>query len=194
MNIGTMGRRLRTERSFLDILNSDWPDWREAPRKEDRLKNREWVRGFLARWGLDYAGVLDAEVVATLRDLRSLMRRIVQRLSRGADPSAEDLSLLNQVLAAAPSVHRLVRSGSQYQMEEAPLEKNWNWVRAEIARGLADMIAHGDPARFRICENPECLWVFYDESRNRARRWCDERCGNLSRVRRFREKQRATEG
>jgi len=35
-------------------------------------------------------------------------------------------------------------------------------------------------------------WAFYDESKNRSRRWCSAaECGNLIKVRRFRERQRA---
>lgn len=171
-------------------MNSDWRDWRGSGRTEDRLDNPEWLRAFLTRWGLDRAGTPDAGARASLKELRSLMRRIVETVSGGRDPSAGDLSHLNQVLAAAPSVFRLIRSGSRYEMEEAPLARDWNWVRAEIARGLADIIANRDPTRFKICENPDCQWVFYDESKNRSRRWCGEPCGNLLRVRKFREKRR----
>ncbi|TMC65135.1 MAG: CGNR zinc finger domain-containing protein [Chloroflexota bacterium] len=36
------------------------------------------------------------------------------------------------------------------------------------------------------CENPDCRWVYYDESANQNRRWCEDSCANLMRVRRFR--------
>jgi predicted RNA-binding Zn ribbon-like protein len=50
----------------------------------------------------------------------------------------------------------------------------------------------GEPGRLKACENVDCFWVFYDNSRNRTRRWCDSRgCGNLIKVRRFRAKRRA---
>jgi predicted RNA-binding Zn ribbon-like protein len=39
--------------------------------------------------------------------------------------------------------------------------------------------------RVRICEAPDCEWLFYDLSRNRSRRWCDMRqCGNRMKARR----------
>lgn len=39
--------------------------------------------------------------------------------------------------------------------------------------------------RVRLCEAPDCEWLFYDGSRNRSRRWCDMRqCGNRMKARR----------
>lgn len=40
-------------------------------------------------------------------------------------------------------------------------------------------------SRVRLCEAPDCLWLFYDGSRNHSRRWCDMRqCGNRMKARR----------
>ena len=47
-------------------------------------------------------------------------------------------------------------------------------------------------ARVRLCEAPGCLWLFYDASRNRSRRWCDMRvCGNRMKARRHYARGRA---
>jgi len=44
-------------------------------------------------------------------------------------------------------------------------------------------------SRVRECANQECHWLFVDRSRNRSRRWCDMAiCGNVMKVRRFRQK------
>ncbi|WP_141639042.1 CGNR zinc finger domain-containing protein, partial [Paenibacillus riograndensis] len=40
--------------------------------------------------------------------------------------------------------------------------------------------------------NPDCLWVYYDDTRNRSKRYCDDKmCGNLMKVRRFRARKKA---
>ena len=50
----------------------------------------------------------------------------------------------------------------------------------------------GSWSRLKICPADDCRWAFYDESRNRSRRWCSmEVCGNRSKVRAFRDR---TEG
>ena len=45
--------------------------------------------------------------------------------------------------------------------------------------------------RVRLCEAPDCVWLFYDGTRNRSRRWCDMRqCGNRMKARRHHARRR----
>jgi predicted RNA-binding Zn ribbon-like protein len=65
---------------------------------------------------------------------------------------------------------------------------------ARIATPLVEAIATGDVARFRICANDGCRWVFEDTSRAGQRRWCDMAiCGNRAKVRRFRSRRRVAD-
>jgi predicted RNA-binding Zn ribbon-like protein len=65
-------------------------------------------------------------------------------------------------------------------------------VLSEIASSFVELLARGDSDRLKVCDNPECRFVFYDASKNRSRRWCAHTtCGNRHKVRRFRERQRA---
>lgn len=44
-----------------------------------------------------------------------------------------------------------------------------------------------DWVRLKICPAGDCLWAFYDESRNRSRTWCSMRvCGNREKARSWR--------
>ncbi len=182
------------ESPCLDLLNSDWHDHRGTGRTEDRLRHPAWVRDFVARWGFADAGRPGPDDVEALAALRSLVRRMVDRLQAGRDPSDRDLAALDRVLARAPEVIHLARTTDGYRLEPAPLRRDWDWVLARIARSFADLLAGGDPGRIKVCENPDCGWVFYDESKNRTRRWCEDVCGNLMKVRRFRERQKAAAG
>jgi predicted RNA-binding Zn ribbon-like protein len=58
---------------------------------------------------------------------------------------------------------------------------------AELAEPLVRTIS-GDRAELaRICDNDECRWVFYDNSRTHRRRWCDmASCGNRAKAARHR--------
>lgn len=45
--------------------------------------------------------------------------------------------------------------------------------------------------RLKMCESPECRWVFFDRTKPANRRWCSSnRCGNRQKVRTFRERHR----
>lgn len=60
-----------------------------------------------------------------------------------------------------------------------------------MAAAYADMLAAGGAERLRVCDNPDCKWIYYDETKNRSKRYCDDKaCGNLLKVRRFRERAR----
>lgn len=190
------------ENVFFDLLNSDWHDWRGSGRREDRLDRPDWLREYLAAWGLTVRDSSGApvepgpEVVAELKRLRTLLRRIVDTV-RGGDPiDPGSLTELNAVLARSPLHRRLVAGeppapDASYRVELVPGARDWDWVLASIAGAFADFLVGSEPSRFRVCANPDCGWVFYDHSRNRTRRWCEGRiCGNLVKVRRFRAKQK----
>lgn len=52
-------------------------------------------------------------------------------------------------------------------------------------------VREGEHTRVKICANPDCGWVIYDESRNQTRRWCSAAdCGNLIKVRKHRRNKR----
>lgn len=64
-----------------------------------------------------------------------------------------------------------------------------------MARLLAEVFraeAEGKWGRLKACGNPDCLWVFYDSSKNGLGRWCDmQLCGARHKMRRYRERQRS---
>ena len=72
-------------------------------------------------------------------------------------------------------------------MEMVPVKSDWEWVQAEIAASFVHMLASHDAQRLKICANPNCRWIFYDESKSRTKQYCtSDKCANLMKVRRFR--------
>ncbi|WNC15986.1 CGNR zinc finger domain-containing protein [Brevibacillus brevis] len=178
---------------FIDFLNSDWRDWRGSGRRENRLEKTEWMESFLQEWGLDAPLPVEPKIVAGLVELRECLRRMTESLVRGTALDGDDLAALNRALALAPS-HSEIRHSEEggYRMEKVSAVSGWDLVASRIAQSFADLLVHEEAKRIKICDNPDCRWVFYDESRNRVRRWCDDKmCGNLMKVRRFRERQKS---
>jgi predicted RNA-binding Zn ribbon-like protein len=66
-----------------------------------------------------------------------------------------------------------------------------------VARALAALLVpvaeasrDGSWQRVKACRDDDCLWAFYDRSRNRSGVWCDMAvCGNRSKVRAYRRRQ-----
>lgn len=113
----------------------------------------------------------------------------------GESPAEAEIEMLNQIMAGGSLVRQIVPDDGGYRLEQLPARGNWPQVMAEIAASFSRTLVEGEAARLRICENPDCQWLFYDDTRNRSKRFCEKRtCGNLMKVRRFRARQREIKG
>ncbi|WP_276354911.1 CGNR zinc finger domain-containing protein [Cohnella caldifontis] len=177
-----------------DFLNSDYHDWRGTGWSEDRLDKPGWLARWLDEYGLPNPGIPSPDELGELKRMRSDMLRIVQSLIAGESLSPSDMDNLNAILSEGSVRYRLIQADGGFRLETSPSRADWNGVRAQIAASFARMLEQGEPSRLRICGNPDCLWVYYDETKNRSKRYCDDKmCGNLMKVRRFRAKRKASQ-
>lgn len=176
------------EAPFIDLINSEY----RSPLGEldDRLDRPEWLRSFLAEWDLGRFLGRRAIPVEDLRRLRTLLRSIVEKVERTGTPDKDDVARLNEVIGAGPVVDRLARDGDHWDLHPEPIEPGPGAVLAAVARSAAWFLSEAELERIKICNNDDCRWVFYDESKNRSRRWCGTTCGNLHKVRRYRARQK----
>ena len=106
-----------------------------------------------------------------------------------------DLAQLNRILAGGAWLRQLGRRSGAWQLSTVANGRGIRRVETEVALSFASLLAEADLTRVKICANPDCGWVMYDESRNRTRQWCEaSECGNLIKVRRFRQRRRALAG
>lgn len=180
---------------WTDFLNSDWHDWRGSGQSEDRLDKPAWLAEFLAQWNFTAEMAPVPAAVSALKELRTLLHRMAEAVVAGAAPSAEDLARLNGVMAGGPLVRQVAETDAGHGLDLIPVRQDWPYVMAEVAASFAQTLTEGEGGRIRICANPDCLWVFYDDTRNRNKRFCDDKsCGNLMKVRRFRARNKSTPG
>lgn len=158
------------------------------------MEKPEWIEEFLSEWKLAApvpAHIEPVDIVA-LRELRILLRRMAGELASGKSASLKDMEALNTFLASGPVIRQVQLGNDSLNLSLDPLRHNWLQVMAEIAASFANTLCEGEGSRIRICDNPDCLWVFYDDTRNRSKRYCDDKvCGNLMKVRRFRARKKA---
>ncbi|MDQ7793019.1 MAG: CGNR zinc finger domain-containing protein [bacterium] len=177
----------------LELANSASTDYRGTARNEDRLLSEEWLDSFLARWGFGAAHPPGPATAADLASLRSLLRHLAEKVVAGSPLPRDRLAELNHVLEGGPARRRVVQTGGSFDLVWQPSHHDWNWVLAEIAASFAELLTR-DPRRLKLCANPDCRWVFYDSSKNRSRRWCENTCASLVKVRRFRARRRTHDG
>lgn len=172
----------------LDFVNSEWTDWRGQGPPTDRIDSREWWRRFFANWGFGATG-LTAPSGARLRELEHLRALMRAAIEKGRMPSASEVMWLNRRLADAPQRWLLAGGRTRVDSRLVPARVTWAAVTAALILSFGELLNDAERSRLRRCANPDCSYLFYDESDNRSRRWCFTNvCGNLMHVRAFRAK------
>ena len=164
----------------------------------DDLSSPEAAVGFLADHGLAHREALQAQAErdpAWLADVvaaRDAMRDLWDAEVEGRSAAAGTVDRLNAILAHAPRAALVpaiagVSVGHRHVDEDPTAE-----ALARAIQPMLDAIAAGETARFRVCANDGCRWVFEDTSRGGHRRWCSmSSCGNRAKAKRFRSRKRA---
>jgi predicted RNA-binding Zn ribbon-like protein len=162
-----------------------------AEREEgrDRLVDDRDARPWLVDQGfLDDGDALSARDLALVRDVREALRAVLIANSGGPAPSDAALAPLHSLAAAGSARIRI--DGSTVQLDAAG-----DSLAARLAGLLLivrDAQRDGSWARLRTCANDECLWAFYDRSRNHGGHWCTmATCGNKLKNRDFRARRRS---
>jgi predicted RNA-binding Zn ribbon-like protein len=165
---------------------------------------REFVNTYDAETGEESLSSLE-RLATWLRDRGLLERRAQVRpadLEKAIDirEALRSLLLANNGVAGEPAaVERLRQASRAAELELAfsadgtsPVKANAPGVAGALGRILTRVhsaMADGGWERLKVCPADDCLWAFYDRSRNRSRRWCDmEICGNRAKVRGYRER------
>jgi len=202
------------ELPFVDFVNSDWFDG--AGNSKDVLAQTGWLDAFVGKWLSGVEGPqADVEVLtplgplrpaedahhtgvgrrglALLRDLRDTLRALIDATAAGEPPPPDQLERLQRFLEPGALHYRVgpgPDGGVALALEAEPDDAAA--IAAAVALSAARFLAEGDTSRLKQCDNAGCRWVFYDASKNNSRRWCYSRlCGNVDKVRRYRERTRA---
>jgi predicted RNA-binding Zn ribbon-like protein len=139
------------------------------------------------------AGRREKEAAATLKRavaLRGAIYRVCAAVIHGALPRSSDLDLLNQELNVANGRVRLGVGQENFVWEWTDTKNALDRMLWRVADSAAEMLTTDDLTRLRGCSGEDCGWLFLDISKNSRRQWCDmQTCGNLAKVRRFRQRQ-----
>ncbi len=181
----------------LDFVNTE--SGRGDATHRDHLREARHIADWLQHAGAlapDEAGWLRAEAAAKAEFAAALLARakrlredigeIFRAIALGASAPERPMSDLTAFHARALARGALAPSGERYA---------WRWpLRAfpaeaalgPIALSAVALLSQGDLSRVKQCAGRACGWLFYDETKNRRRRWCEmEVCGNRAKQRRF---------
>jgi predicted RNA-binding Zn ribbon-like protein len=153
----------------------------------EQLPDTAAVTTFLHRHRMLGPNTVHPDDVTELHQLRRRIRRVFE-----ARDETTALAELNGLLATAAVIPWIASTPGGREIffapQDAPLARR---VTCDAGVGLAMMMVdHAD--RLKICAAPDCTNVFVDQSRNRSRRWCSDRCGGRVNVAASRSRQRAS--
>ena len=124
--------------------------------------------------------------------LGSALRKVFAAMLRKQRIAGEWIAPVNEILRVTEGHDELIAQDDAWKIEFVAREGGLDWLLAAVARSGAETIAEGPRARLRLCANPHCGLLFYDNSRTRRRRWCSmAACGNRSKVAAFARKHAA---
>lgn len=131
-----------------------------------------------------------ASALRRLRDLREAVHAVASARMRSEAPAPDSLARLerNWKDAAGAATFAPPLGVPAWTIDGSSLDL----VRHRGAWEAVELLRRLDPSRLRVCDGPDCGWLFLDTSKNNRRRWCDMKdCGNVAKARRHMAKVRA---
>jgi CGNR zinc finger protein len=153
----------------------------------DMLRLHEHRLLFFARALRDFGiGDIDERGWGRLIELRDAIRAMVAG-EAGAAERVTDVAASHAVRVAFQAEvgvalrTRLVPAGTRPELP----------IVAAVLTALQASVQDGRLSRLRVCQRPDCGWVYYDGSKNRSARWCSsDPCGDVMKARAYRSRNR----
>src|SRR5258708_83083 len=116
-------------------------------------------------------------------DLREALYRIFTAVADQGEPQADDLAILNTVLARSLGSQRLTFQNGRYCLGCLRGETDLDCILWPVAKSAVGLPASQEGLkRVRVCEataDDRCSWLFLDETRHPTRRPCSTNdCGD----------------
>lgn len=190
------------ERLWLDFVNTD--DLRRGVRIDvlrdfsaliawlgaANVLDTERAGGIARRADQQPAGAAAALVEA--RRVRAALRALAERGASVEKIRSDALHEINRVLGRSAGTRRVetIDDGS-FRQSFVPVGDAFAGLMIPVVESAAQSLIDGDLPRVRRCADARCPRVFYDNTRNGRRRWCDmATCGNRAKAARFRARER----
>jgi len=196
---------VRTERADLCLEFADTRYWRGTPQPTETLnapadllawcgKERALdpasVRMVAAQWKAEPAR--GTRIFAAAIDLRETLFAVFGAVAHGNAPAPDALGRFNAALDAAPPRAALQPDGAGFAWRIARPQAAAAVLAAVLWTG-GDLLAGARRQRVRQCANPQCQWLFLDDSKSGTRRWCAmSACGNRAKAHRHYLKRKKT--
>jgi predicted RNA-binding Zn ribbon-like protein len=171
----------------LELLRS-FVNTAELDKDTDQLDSPELLYDWLVERSLIAEdATIDEQAHRETLEFREAVRALALANSTGElDPVA--ITTLNRITDKV-QLSVLIRSDGSAQLDATGegLHKTFGRLFSIMYTAMVD----GSFRRLKGCANDTCRWVYYDQSKNRSKKWCDmQTCGNVINARAYRQRHR----
>jgi predicted RNA-binding Zn ribbon-like protein len=123
--------------------------------------------------------------LARAKTLREQLFALLTNIISGGPPSKDALRLLREHWLAGVNSLDLRFEGSRV-VKDFGGEVDLDSIARMLGYRIVEDVLKSPMERLRMCQGPNCSWLFIDTSKGGRRRWCDMAvCGNAAKSRRF---------
>ncbi len=171
----------------LDFINSAW--YLRHKVKKELFYDEKWIADFCAKWNLDKE--VFTQQAEKLIEVRTFLYKTVLDVIKNQTLSTKATNELNKMLQKTHLVYELTINDKEGTiLQTATSAKASNRIEYEAVLSFCQFVSEVPTERIKLCDNPDCGWVFYDESKSKNKKWCDNTCASLMKVRKHRAKQK----
>lgn len=168
----------------LDFINSRWYITHKP--FHDPLDSRDWLEKISTRYSLPEICLV--KNIGELKTFRELLFHALLELCIECKIQGIYIQKVNDILANGHVQSVLIPKGGGYCLQVQHHCDDLTWEMYQIALSFSELITEYPIHNLKKCGNPDCDWIFYDDSKSHTRKWCDNRCASLMKVRKFRAK------
>ena len=127
-----------------------------------------------------------ASALARAKVLREALFELVTRIISRRAPPKRALALLREHWITGIKAYELRFRDGRVLVDLRNDALDFDLIASVVAYRIVQHVFPLPMDRLRICQGPNCSWVFIDSSKAARRRWCDMAvCGNAAKSRRF---------
>ena len=137
----------------------------------------------LARRMIKNQNKLARHLVMRGRSLRDTIYQINSNVVAGTPPTKKLLHNLTAAHAEVLATATLTPQGDNYGWAWHPKAELTAAILGPITRSALNLLVEADLSRIKQCRGNHCGWLFFDNTKNRSRQWCDMSvCGNRAKA------------
>lgn len=151
----------------------------------EKLREEQWTICFSRKYNFSRSLFRDID---RLIYLRTIFHSVLKNAIKEQKISEDFIDELNEYLSKIQIRQKGILENNQINLIYLPKIKETDLLYHIIINSFIDLMNHINTDRLKICQNEECSWIFYDESKNKSRKWCSNKCASLIKVRNHRNK------